>query len=93
MHHGWTDLEYHGWTNRETWAKEAQLANDQALYNRAMGIVKGIMATAAPGSEAREAAIRIVGKTLRSNFAASAAERTAINWQEIAEAWVANSES
>jgi hypothetical protein len=93
MPNGGTDPEYNGWTNRETWAKEAQLANDQALYDRAMGIVKGIMAAAAPGKEAREASIRIVGKTLRSNFAATAAERTTINWQEIAETWVANSES
>ena len=84
---------YNGWTNYETWAKEAQLANDEALYNRAVGIVKWIMAAAAPGTEAREVSIQIVAKTLRSNFAATAAERTAINWQEIAETWVSNSES
>jgi hypothetical protein len=81
---------YNGWTNYETWAKEAQLANNEAIYNRAIGIVRGIMATAAPGAAAREAAIRIVAKTLRSNFAATAAERTAVNWQELAETWVAN---
>ena len=81
---------HNGWTNRETWAKEVELANNQALYTQAMEIVRGAIASSAPGTKAREEAIEALAATLRSNFRRSAAERTAVNWQELAETWVAN---
>jgi hypothetical protein len=81
---------HNGWTNYETWAKEAELANNEALYNRAMKMVRAAIASSAPGSVAREVAIGALANTLRYNFAHSAAERKSVNWQEIAQTWIAN---
>ena len=81
---------YNGWTNRETWAKEAELANNEVLYNRARKMVQQAIGSSAPGSVVREVAIGALANTLRYNFAHSAAERTSVNWHEIAATWVAN---
>lgn len=37
-----TDETYNGWSNRETWAADLHLSNDQGLYEGAREAVKGL---------------------------------------------------
>ena len=84
---------YNGWTNHETWAKEAELANNSVLYTAAVKLVREATASSAKGTPARAAALTRLAVTMRSRFARTAAERTMVNWQELAETWTDNLES
>jgi hypothetical protein len=88
-----TDEEYEGWSNRETWATNLWLSNDEGLY----GEVDGIMEEAEDDAEAEKKLKEYVeelrdmmeecgGEGLKSMFE-DIGSLWRVDWREIAEAW------
>ena len=89
-----TEEKYQGWNNRETWAVNLWLSNDEGLYRNVCGIVED----AEEEGEAEEGIKGYVeeleelvkegeaGEELKSMFS-DIGSLWRVDWGEIAEAW------
>jgi len=89
-----TDDEYEGWTNRETWAVNLWLSNDEGMYNEVNEIVDN-----AEDREEIENGIREYVENLKEfldsgeacgelrNMFEDIGSMWRVNWEEIAESW------
>lgn len=97
-----SEKAYNGWTNYETWNVALWLDNDQGTYTYWREVAQECWDDAAPGEDRDDEAASALRDRLKDEIEESApdlgasvwsdllsAAMSEVNWQEIAESWIA----